>query len=261
MTLEIRNVSIRIPGRDVPLLSDISLIVKPGEIHALMGPNGSGKSSLSHALMGRAGYEISAGSVIVNGRDVTELPTWERASAGLFLGMQYPVEVAGVRMEDFLTMAQPARAQEIREALRTEAARLDVDESFLQRPVNVEFSGGEKKRNEILQLAVLQPAFAVLDEIDSGLDVDALRQIAERIRSQVVENDLGILAITHYARLLTYLKPDVVHVLMNGQIVTSGGSELADELEKSGYEDLAQRLGIEPVTDEPDDPFADQLAP
>jgi Fe-S cluster assembly ATP-binding protein len=227
-----------------------------------MGPNGSGKSTLSHVLMGRGDYEVTAGSVTLDGEELLGLPTWQRAAKGLFLTHQYPVEVAGVRIVDLVEAAVGARggdASGLPERVRSEAARLAVRDEFLERGVNVEFSGGEAKRAETLQLAVLEPRFAVLDEIDSGLDVDALRDVSRRIEAMTNETGLGVLAITHYARLLTELRPDVVHVFMAGRVVTSGGPELADELEETGYEGIAARLGIEDTTveiAEPEDPFA-----
>lgn len=244
------------------ILTGVDLEILPGEVHALMGPNGSGKSTLSHVLMGREGYESTAGSVTVNGVELLGLETWQRAAAGLFLAMQYPVEVTGVRVEDLLEAAMRARGSQVdglNDRLISEAQRLAVRDEFLTRGVNVEFSGGEQKRAETLQLAMLAPSFAVLDEIDSGLDVDALRDVARRVKAMTQEDGLGVLAITHYSRLLTELNPDVVHVFMGGRIVTSGGPELADELEVEGYDGLAARLGIEipePVEFNRADPFS-----
>lgn len=246
----------------VEILRGVDLEVKSGEVHALMGPNGSGKSTLSHTLMGRRDYEVLGGSVVLDGEDLLTLPTWERAARGLFLAMQYPVEVPGVKLDDFMAAALQGRGREpvgLHERVQEEAKRLDVREEFLDRGVNVEFSGGEKKRVETLQLAVLQPKFAILDEIDSGLDVDALRDVSRRIEAMTSEDGLGVLAITHYARLLTELRPDRVHVLMAGHIVASGGPELADQLEDSGYEGLAADLGIDTLVIERPvevDPFA-----
>src|SRR6476469_2775692 len=227
-----------------------------------MGPNGSGKSTLSHVLMGRGDYTVTDGSVPIDGEELLGRPPWERARLGLFLTHQYPVEVAGVRVRDLVRAATDGD-DTAADRIDAEAARLSVRDEFLTRGVNVEISGGEQKRAETLQLAVLRPRFAVLDEIDSGLDVDALRDVARRIEAMTTEDALGVLAITHYARLLTELRPDRVHVFMAGRIVTSGGPELADELEAAGYDGLATRLGI----DEPtavavpdaveDDPFAD----
>ena len=246
---------------DVEILRGVDLEVRSGEVHALMGPNGSGKSTLSHVLMGRDDYTVTSGSVTIDGEELLGLPTWERARKGLFLTHQYPVEIAGVRVVDLVTAATDGEG-DAGARIATEASRLAVRDEFLTRGVNVEFSGGEQKRAETLQLAVLEPRFAVLDEIDSGLDVDALRDVSRRIEAMTEETGLGVLAITHYARLLTELRPDRVHVFMGGRVVTSGGPELADELEAGGYDGLAARLGIEvpsPVVaaaEKPLDPFA-----
>lgn len=234
--LEITGLKAGIPGRRI--LDGIDLRVGSGEVHAVMGPNGSGKSTLSHVLMGRPGYVDVEGSVTVDGVELLGRPTHERAHAGLFLALQYPIEVPGVSLDDMLTesfAAQGRDAAEMRELVAAEAGRIGFDERFLARPLNVDLSGGEKKRNETLMLGVLRPKFAVLDEIDSGLDVDALRAVARRIEAATAEDGLGVLAITHYSRLLTELKPDVVHVLKGGRIVRTGGPELADELEQTGY--------------------------
>jgi Fe-S cluster assembly ATP-binding protein len=261
-TLEIRDLHASVDGHEI--LCGVDLDVRSGEVHALMGPNGSGKSTLSHSIMGRPDYTITSGSVRVDGEELLGLPTWERAAKGLFLAMQYPVEVDGVRVFDVLDAALRARGvspDDLETRLASEADRLAVADEFLTRGVNVEFSGGEKKRAETLQLAVLRPTFAILDEIDSGLDVDALRDVARRIEAMTADDGLGVLAITHYARLLTELRPDRVHVLMGGRIVASGGPELADSLEATGYDGLARELGIEslavPAADERHDPFAD----
>src|SRR5215470_14971821 len=229
-----------------------------------MGPNGSGKSTLSHVLMGRGDYDVTAGSVTVDGDEILGLPTWERAARGLFLAMQYPVAVPGVPVGELLDVAVRSgggATDGLDERLRAEATRLEVRDEFLTRGVNDEFSGGEQKRMETLQLAVLQPRFAILDEIDSGLDVDALRDVARRIEAMTTEDALGVLAITHYARLLDELRPDVVHVMMAGRVVASGGPELAQRLEETGYEGLAAELGVEELAVEAaqrtEDPFAD----
>ena len=254
----------------VEVLRGVDLEVRTGEVHALMGPNGSGKSTLSHVLMGRDDYEVTAGSVTIDGVELLGLPTWQRAVHGLFLAMQYPVAVPGVRAGDLLAAAVRARggaedgaSVALAERVQAEAGRLEVCEEFFARGVNDEFSGGEQKRMETLQLAVLEPKFAVLDEIDSGLDVDALRDVARRVEAMTSESDLGVLAITHYARLLTELRPDRVHVLLGGRIVTSDGPELADHLEQVGYEGLAEELGVDEIAVEPPaeaDPFTDPLA-
>jgi Fe-S cluster assembly ATP-binding protein len=232
-------------GAPVEIVSGLDLTIRSGEMHALMGPNGSGKSTLTHALMGRPGYTVTRGSATLDGRELLTLPTWERAAAGLAVTMQYPVEVPGVPVAAVLGASRRAGAHsDLLERIQTEADRLQVPASFLARGVNAEFSGGEQKRMETLQLAVLDPKFAVLDEIDSGLDVDALRDIAGRVHQLVAERDTGVIAITHYARLLTYLKPQHVHVFMAGRIVTSGGPELADRLEAEGYDGIAAEFGI-----------------
>ena len=273
-TLRIAGLRVAVDGHEI--LRGVDLEVASGQVHALMGPNGSGKSTLAHALMGRPEYEVLDGSVTLDGEELLGLPTWERAAKGLFLAMQYPVEVPGVRVVDLLGAAVRGRGDEpngLGERLEAEAARLAIDDQFLRRGVNVEFSGGEQKRAETLQLAVLEPKFAVLDEIDSGLDVDALRDVARRVEAMTEERNLGVLAITHYARLLGELRADRVHVLMAGRVATSGGPELADELERVGYESLAEKLGVEALAvetpAEPDpftdstiesNPFADPLA-
>ena len=233
--LTIEGLHARITGREI--LRGVSLEVRSGEVHAVMGPNGSGKSTLSHVLMGHPQYEVTAGSVTLDGVELLGLPTWKRAQAGLYLAMQYPIEVPGVSLVDALEEAFDAggRARaEVRELVLAEAGRIGFDERFLTRPMNVDLSGGEKKRNETLQLGVLRPKFAVLDEIDSGLDVDALRAVSRRVEAETSERALGVLAITHYNRLLHELKPDVVHVLSAGRIADSGGPELALELERTG---------------------------
>ena len=224
-TLTVRDLRVAVQG--VEILRGVDLELHSGEVHALMGPNGSGKSTLSHAIMGRAGYEVTSGSVLLDGEELLDLPTWERAARGLFLSHQYPVEVPGVRIADLLGLDDAP--------VRIEAERLAVRDEFLERGVNVEFSGGEQKRTETLQLALLRPKFAILDELDSGLDVDALREVARRIETMTTEDGLGVLAITHYARLLTELRPDVVHVFVDGRIVATGGPELADDIERTGY--------------------------
>ena len=223
-------------GREI--LQGIDLTVRSGEVHAVMGPNGSGKSTLSHVVMGRPGYRVTGGSVTLDGVELLGLPVWKRAHAGLFLALQYPTEVPGVSLYDALEAAVAASGGDrgrVRELVGAEAARIGFDERFLTRPLNVDLSGGEKKRNETLQLGVLQPRIAILDELDSGLDVDALRAVSRRVEEATKEFGLGVLAITHYTRLLHELRPDVVHVLSRGRIVRSGGPELADELEKTGY--------------------------
>ena len=242
-TLEIRGLRAAVDGNEI--LKGIDLTVSSGEVHAVMGPNGAGKSTLSAVIMGKPGYEVLDGSVTLitdDARiDVLALPAWERACAGLHLVMQYPTEVPGVRVVDVLAEALATRGRPsdgLPELLGEEADRIGFDRRFLDRALNVDLSGGEKKRNETLQLAVLQPRIAILDELDSGLDIDALRDCSRRVEAMTNTTDgtaLGVLAITHYSRLLTELRPDVVHVLVKGRIVTSGGPELVDVLERDGY--------------------------
>jgi Fe-S cluster assembly ATP-binding protein len=250
-TLSISDLHASIPGREI--LCGVNLSVRAGEVHAVMGPNGSGKSTLSHVLLGRPGYEKIHGSVTIDGEELLTLPTWRRAQAGLFLGMQYPTEVPGVGLDAMLeeVLAAGSRAtsrDNVRALMEKEAAAVGLDPRLLVRALNVDLSGGEKKRNETVQLAVLQPKFAILDEIDSGLDVDALRSVSERVK-QSVDNGLGVIAITHYNRLLNELAPDVVHVFVKGRIVASGGPELALELEKTGYEPYIAALKIDDQAD------------
>ena len=252
------------------ILRGIDLEVRSGEVHAVMGPNGSGKSTLSHVLMGRPGYRVTGGRVTLDGEDLLALPTWRRAQAGLFLAMQYPIEVPGVSLVDALGEAFAARGMDrsdMAELLAAEAVRVGFDERFLSRPLNVDLSGGERKRNETVQLGVLRPKFAVLDELDSGRDVDALRAVSRRIEAETGETGLGVLAITHYNRLLHELHPDRVHVLSHGRIVASGGPELALELETTGYaayvEEDEAAIAPGPARRRPrrpdEDPFADPL--
>ena len=226
-----------IPGREI--LQGLSLTVRSGEVHAVMGPNGSGKSTLAHVLMGRPGYEVLGGSVTLDGVDLLSLPTWQRARAGLFLAMQHPIEVPGVSLTESLTAARPSGAEgdgaDVGGRLREEAVRIGFDPRFLDRALNVDLSGGERKRNETLQLGVLRPRFAVLDEIDSGLDVDALADVGRRVQEATTEWGLGVLAITHFRRLLDVLHPDVVHVLSGGRVVATGGAELAEVVDRTGY--------------------------
>jgi Fe-S cluster assembly ATP-binding protein len=233
--LVIEDLRAGIPGREI--LKGLSLTVRSGEVHAVMGPNGSGKSTLAHVLMGRPGYEVLGGSVTLDGVDLLALPTWQRARAGLFLAMQHPIEVPGVSLVESLAAARPADGEgvDVGTALQAEAARIGFDERFLDRPLNVDLSGGERKRNETLQLAVLRPRFAVLDEIDSGLDVDALADVGRRVQEATDEWGLGVLAITHFRRLLDVLRPDVVHVLAAGRVVATGGGELAETVDRTGY--------------------------
>ncbi len=235
-TLEIRDLQVAVGG--TPILNGITLTINSGEVHAVMGPNGAGKSTLSAAIMGKPGYEITGGSVKLDGQDVLAMPTWQRAVAGLHLVMQYPTEVPGVKLSEVLSEALTARhatLPNLNKTINEEAARISFDSELVNRAVNVDFSGGEKKRNETLQLAVLKPKIAILDELDSGLDIDALRDCAKRVEDATNETGMGALVITHYSRLFEELKPDFVHILAKGRIVKSGGPELADELERDGY--------------------------
>ncbi len=237
-TLDISGLRAAVAGNEI--LRGIDLTIGAGEVHAVMGPNGAGKSTLSAIIMGRPGYEVIEGSVTLDGVDVLALPAWQRAVAGLHLVMQYPTEVPGVMLDDVLAEALATRGRstdDLHEVLRAEAERIGFEERFLHRALNVDLSGGEKKRNETLQLAVLRPKIAILDELDSGLDIDALRDCARRVEdlSNDPEAAVGVLAITHYSRLLSELKPDHVHILVKGRIVSSGGPELADLLEADGY--------------------------
>lgn len=249
--LEIKDLHVSVEDKEI--LKGVNLTIKSGEFHAVMGPNGTGKSTLAQAIMGHPKYEITKGSVTLNGEDVLEMEVDERARAGLFLAMQYPSEVTGVTTSDFLRSAINARREEgdeisimtfIKEMDKALDA-LEIDKNMAQRYLNEGFSGGEKKRNEILQLMLLKPGIAILDEIDSGLDIDALRIVSDAVNKVREETGLGTLIITHYQRLLNYIKPDFVHVMMQGRIVKSGGPELAQKLEAEGYEWLKEELGIE----------------
>ena len=242
--LEIKNLHARVEEEGTEILRGIDLTVKPGEVHAIMGPNGSGKSTLSYILSGKDGYEVTEGSVTYNGENILEKEPDERAAAGIFLAFQYPVEIPGVATMQFLKVAlnsqRKARGEgelstpELMRLVREKSQLLNVKPEMLKRPVNVGFSGGEKKRVEILQMAVLEPTICILDETDSGLDIDALRVVAEGVNA-LRSPDRAMIVITHYQRLLDYIVPDHVHVLSKGKIVNSGGKELALELEKDGY--------------------------
>ena len=243
-TLEIKNLHVAIEGK--PILKGLNLTVKKGEIHALMGPNGSGKSTLANALMGNPKYEVTEGTILLNGEDLLALAADERGRKGLFLAFQYPTAIPGVSVANFLRMALTARRKEMgeekplppkefRALMKEKMAILKMDDSFAGRYINDGFSGGEKKRAEILQMAVLKPEIAILDETDSGLDIDSLKLVATGIQ-QLVGPELGVLVITHYQRILNYIKPQFVHVLVDGRIVKSGGPELAHELEAQGYD-------------------------
>lgn len=243
--LKITNLTAEIGGKTI--LNGIDLEIPDGQVHAIMGPNGAGKSTLSYVLSGREGYTVTGGSVTLNGQGILAMAPHERAAAGLFLAFQYPVEIPGVQMTNFLKTAINAQRKqrgepemeplEFLKLLKSRQKELGVSDDMMKRPVNVGFSGGEKKRNDILQMAVLQPKMAILDETDSGLDIDALKVVADGV-NRLRAPDRSFLVITHYQRLLDYIVPDVVHVLAGGKIVKTGGADLAKELEKTGYADL-----------------------
>ncbi|MET3761526.1 Fe-S cluster assembly ATPase SufC [Sphingomonas sp. UYEF23] len=245
--LKIENLHAEIDGKGI--LKGLSLSVNAGEVHAIMGPNGAGKSTLGYILGGRPGYEVTAGSVEFDGKDLLEMAPHERAAAGLFLGFQYPVEIPGVSNVQFLREAlnaqrrgrdeKPLSGAEFLKLAREQAAALSMDAEMLKRPVNVGFSGGEKKRNEMVQMGIIDPSLAILDETDSGLDIDALRVVGDGINRIMRKPDKAVILITHYQRLLDYVAPDFVHVLAGGRIVRSGGPELALELEREGYAGVA----------------------
>ena len=245
--LEIHNLHATVA--DKPILKGLSLSINAGEIHAIMGPNGAGKSTLGYTLAGRPGYEVTKGSATLKGEDLLALEPHERAAAGLFLGFQYPVEIPGVSNLQFLREAlnaqrkargeEPLSGAEFMRLAREKAALLSMDMEMLKRPVNVGFSGGEKKRAEMVQMGIIDPALAILDETDSGLDIDALRIVGEGINSIMRRPDRAVLLITHYQRLLDIVRPDYVHILSGGRIVRTGGPELALELEERGYEAVA----------------------
>ena len=242
--LEIKDLHVSVETEQGPIeiLKGVNLTIRQGETHAVMGPNGSGKSTLAYAIAGHPRYEVTSGSILLDGVEVTEMAVDERARAGLFLAMQYPVEIPGVTNANFLRTAKTAIAGEappIRTWMKDVKAAMEdlrMDSSFAERNVNEGFSGGEKKRNEILQLELLKPTFAVLDETDSGLDVDALKVVSEGVNRAKESSDLGVLLITHYTRILRYIKPDYVHVFVDGRVAEEGGPELADRLEAEGYD-------------------------
>ncbi len=252
-TLKITDLHVAIEEKEI--LKGVNLEIKGGEIHAIMGPNGTGKSTLSSSIMGHPKYEVTQGTIELDGQDVLEMEVDERARAGLFLAMQYPSEINGVTNADFLRSAVNSRREEGNEVSLMKFIRdmdkkmefLEMDPNMAQRYLNEGFSGGEKKRNEILQLMMIQPKIAILDEIDSGLDIDALKVVSKGINEMRGEN-FGCLVITHYQRLLNYITPDFVHVMMQGRIVKSGGPELAQRLEAEGYDWIKQELGIEDET-------------
>jgi len=247
--LEIKNLTVRIADTDTQILNGLNLSVKAGEIAAIMGPNGSGKSTLSYVIAGKEDYEVVEGDILLNGESVLEMEAHERAAAGLFLAFQYPLEIPGVATMTFLKAAMNAQRKvrgeeeigpaDFMKAVRGAASNLKIDPDMLKRALNVGFSGGEKKRMEILQMALLKPKFCILDETDSGLDIDALRIVSEGVNA-LRAKDRGMLVITHYQRLLDHIVPDTVHVMAKGRIVRSGGKELALELEKNGYADYIE---------------------
>src|SRR5690349_5485681 len=250
--LQIDNLHVAIDGKEI--LKGVNLTLRQGEVHALMGPNGSGKSTLSYALMGHPNYEVSAGTATIDGVDLLGLEADERAKAGLFLAFQYPTSIPGVTVANFLRHAvtnvrNPDRKEgedlmpmrEFRKELRQQMDELGMDPDFARRYLNEGFSGGEKKRAEVLQLAMLRPAFAILDETDSGLDIDAVRVVSEGVNKVAARSSTGVLVITHYQRILEYIKPQFVHILLGGKIVESGGPEIVNQLEKEGYEWLREK--------------------
>ncbi len=250
--LEIKNLHVKLEEEDKAILKGVDLTVEAGKVHAIMGPNGSGKSTLAYVLSGRDGYEVTEGSIMLEGHDLLDMEPEERAAIGLFLAFQYPVEIPGVGNMTFMRTAvnalRKARGEEemssaeFLKAVRAKAKELKIDAEMLKRPVNVGFSGGEKKRNEILQMAMLEPKMCVLDETDSGLDVDAMRLVADGVNA-LRDAGRGFLVITHYQRLLDHIRPDVVHIMADGRIVKTGGPELALEVEKNGYADILAETG------------------
>jgi Fe-S cluster assembly ATP-binding protein len=263
-TLEVEGLRVRVEDKEI--LKGIDLTVRQGEVHALMGPNGSGKSTLAGALMGRPGYQITRGRIRFKGLDITELKPDQRAQMGLFLAFQYPTEIPGVSVVNFLRSAYKAVKSEqisalaFRKRMKEKMALLGIEDAMVNRYVNQGFSGGEKKKNEVLQLAVLAPEIAILDETDSGLDIDSLKAVATGVQ-QLIGPNLGVLLITHYQRILNYITPDHIHVMLNGRIVLSGGPELAPELEQKGYEGLRKDLGIEPAAEAAGPPTAQAAQP
>jgi Fe-S cluster assembly ATP-binding protein len=245
--LEIKNLHVKLEEEDKQILKGVDLSIAPGTVHAIMGPNGSGKSTLSYVLSGRDGYEVTEGSAALDGADLLEMEPEERAAAGLFLAFQYPVEIPGVGNMTFLRTALNAQrkargepelsAGEFLKLVREKAKTLKIDAEMLKRPVNVGFSGGEKKRNEILQMAMLEPRMCILDETDSGLDVDAMKLVADGVNA-LRDAGRSFLVITHYQRLLDHIRPDIVHIMADGRIVKTGGPELALEVEQDGYADI-----------------------
>ncbi|WP_224814948.1 Fe-S cluster assembly ATPase SufC [Hasllibacter sp. MH4015] len=249
--LDIKGLSVKLEEEDKQILKGVDLSVEAGSVHAIMGPNGSGKSTLSYVLSGKDGYEVTGGEATLEGEDLLDMDPEERAAAGLFLAFQYPVEIPGVGNMTFLRTALNAQrklrgeeemsAGDFLKLIRAKAKDLKIDAEMLKRPVNVGFSGGEKKRNEILQMAMLEPKMCILDETDSGLDVDAMKLVSEGVNA-LRDAGRGFLVITHYQRLLDHIKPDVVHIMADGRIVKSGGPELALEVEKNGYADILSEV-------------------
>ena len=245
--LEIKNLNVKLVEEDLQILKDFNLTLEKGKVHAIMGPNGSGKSTLSKVIAGDENYEVTSGSVLLNGEDILEMDATDRALSGIFLAFQYPVEIPGVNNAEFLRMAYNAKQKHLgnmemdplqfNQLLNEKIDQLNIPEEFLDRELNFGFSGGEKKRNEILQLAVLDPKVAILDETDSGLDIDALKQVSEAVNS-LKKEDNSFLLITHYQRLLDYIEPDYVHIMIDGAIVQTGDKELAKELDVKGYDHL-----------------------
>jgi Fe-S cluster assembly ATP-binding protein len=252
-TLEVEGLRVEVEGKEI--LKGIDLVVPQGEVHAIMGPNGSGKSTLANVVMGRPSYTVTAGRIVFKGRDISGLKPDQRAQLGLFLAFQYPTEIPGVSVVNFLRSAyssvkgEQISALAFRKRLKEKMGLLGVDDAMVARYVNQGFSGGEKKKNEVLQLAVLEPDIAILDETDSGLDIDSLKAVANGVQ-RLIGPDLGVLLITHYQRILNYITPHRIHVMMDGRIVLSGGPELAHELERKGYEGLRSDLGVEAASPE-----------
>ncbi|MDN6625772.1 MAG: Fe-S cluster assembly ATPase SufC [Pisciglobus halotolerans] len=248
--LEIKNLHVSVEEKEI--LKGVDLILKTGEVHAVMGPNGTGKSTLSAAIMGNPSYEVTQGEILLDGKNILDMAVDERARAGLFLAVQYPSEIAGVTNAEFMRASINARRSEDNKIpvmqfikkLDEKLALLDMPEEMAERYLNEGFSGGEKKRNEILQLMMIEPTFAILDEIDSGLDIDALQVVAKGVNAMRGEG-FGSLIITHYQRLLNYIVPDVVHIMMDGKIAVTGGPELAKQLEKEGYKGISEELGLQ----------------
>ena len=253
--LEIKNLHVRIEDKEI--LKGVNMTINTNEIHAVMGQNGTGKSTLAAAIMGHPAYEVTEGEILIDGEDILELETDERALAGLFLAVQYPSEIAGITNAEFLRASINARRDEdnkigVMEFIKKmdeKMALLDMPEEMAERYLNEGFSGGEKKRNEILQLLMIEPTFAILDEIDSGLDIDALQVVSKGVNQMRGEN-FGALIITHYQRLLNYIKPDVVHIMMDGRVVKTGDADLARQLEAEGYKGLVEELGLDIELDE-----------